>query len=172
MLNKRGFTLVELIIYVAIVSSILIATTQYVATLARNRAKSEVLAEVAYNAAIIQAKLSYAARHAESLNVGSSTFGSDPGVLQLEMVDSGENPTIFNLTADDGAAQMNINGTTTQLTTDRVNVTNFVFSNRTSSDDIGIIEVQYTIEAVNSSNSPFFDYVEEFQTAIRIPLDT
>ncbi|MDA0207839.1 MAG: hypothetical protein O3B64_00310 [bacterium] len=171
MLNKRGSTLVEMILYVAIVSSVLIATTQYVVTLTRNRAKSEVLAEVAYNAAIIQAKLSYAARHAASITVGSSTFDVDPGVLRFAMVDSGEDPTVFSLTEDDGSLQIGINGVTTQLTTGRVRVTNLVFTNLTSADDAGIVLVEYTLEAINSSNSPFFDYVEEFQTAIRIPLE-
>lgn len=170
--NKRGVTLLESVVYIAIVSAVLVAMAVWMIDLLRVRAKNQVVSEVQYNARLIQDRLSEAVRHAEGVNIGSSSFSVDPGVLSLDMVDLAADPTVFSLSQDDGLLQVSVaGGGETLITTDAIQVTNFVFTNLTSSEDLGIIQVEFTVKAVNDSGAPFYDYEESFQTAIRIPLD-
>jgi type II secretory pathway pseudopilin PulG len=172
MRDQRGTTLIELLIYIAIVGVIMITAASFLLNLMQSRSKTVAISDVLSNARLIQDRLHDAARHAEGINTGASTFGSDPGVLSLDMVDVGVDPTIFSLTADDGQAQINeAAGGNVTLSSDNVRVSNLLFTNLTSVNDTGIIQVQFTIEAINASGSSQYDYSESFQTTLRIPLD-
>jgi type II secretory pathway pseudopilin PulG len=172
MKNQRGSTFIELLLYITIVGVIMVTVSSFMMNLLTSRSKVTASSEVLASARLIQDRLSDAARHAEGMNTGSSTFGTDPGVLSLNMVASGVDPTVFSLTADDGQFQVSeAGGGNVALSTDAVQVTNLVFTNLTSVDDTGIIQVQFTIRALNASGSSLFDYEESFQTTLRIPLD-
>jgi prepilin-type N-terminal cleavage/methylation domain-containing protein len=170
--NKQGFTLVEVMVYVAIIALMMTTLVLFSINLIQVRAKQRVIHNVEANAARIFERLADAARHAEGINTGASTFNSDPGTLSVNIVSAGVDPTIFSLTADDGVFQANEGGAgNVAITTDDVAITNLVFTNLTSVTDIGIIKVEFTVAAVNNSGNPLYSYEESFQTAIRIPLD-
>ena len=136
------------------------------------RVKVRVISEVLSNARLVEQQLSNTARHAEGINVGSSTFGADPGVLSFEMVDSSKDPTVYSLTSDNGTLQVSEDaGENTMLTTDQIAVTNLLFTNLTGDGDKGVIKVEYTLRAKNSSGLKYYDYGASFQTTLRIPLD-
>lgn len=168
----KGFTLIETIIYIAVIGLIMGTLGLFMNTLLQARAKTQASSEVIAVARVIQDQLSLAARHAEGINVGSSTFGTDPGALSLDMVDVATDPTVFSLTAADGQFQKTqAGGGAMILTSDRVNVDSLIFNNLTGADDAGIIQVQFTLKAVNTSGSAYFDYEQAFQTTLRIPLN-
>jgi Tfp pilus assembly protein PilE len=172
MKNQNGSTFMELIIYIVLVGVIMTTVSSFMLNLLTSRSKVTASSEVLSNARLIQDRLHDAARHAEGINTGSSTFGSDPGTLSLDMVDSLVDPTVFSLTADDGQMQVNeASGGNVAMSSSDVQVTNLVFTNLTSADDTGIIQVQFTLTAVNPSGSSQFSYEEQFQTTLRIPLD-
>ncbi|MFA4922774.1 MAG: type II secretion system protein [Ignavibacteriaceae bacterium] len=169
---QRGFTLIETILYILIIGMILSTLGLFLNHLLQARAKTLASSDLITAARTIQDQLGHAARRAEGVNTGASTFGTDPGALSLNMVDALVDPTIFSLTANDGQFQMReAAGSTVLLTTDDVRVTNLVFTNLTGVDDTGIIQVQFTLEEVNTSGSAYFDYEQTFQTTLRIPLD-
>ncbi len=169
---QRGFTLIETILYILIIGMILSTLGLFLNHLLQARAKTFASSDLITAARTIQDQLGHAARTAEGINTGASTFGTDPGVLSLNMVDAGVDPTIFSLTSNDGQFQMKeAAGSNVLLTTDDVHVTNLVFTNLTGVDDTGIIQVQFTLEEVNTSGSAYFDYEQTFQTTLRIPLD-
>lgn len=171
-MQQKGFTLLELILYIAIVSVVLLSFTTFALRFAHASAKARVVGEVEYNAKLVQDRMIDAIRHAEAVNDGASTFGSDPGVLSLDMVDAGEDPTVFSLTSDDGSFQVNIAGAgDVPITSDRVQITNLFFTDLTTDDELGVIQVQYTVTAVSPTNSPLFEYEQSYQTTLRIPLD-
>ncbi|MFH1632228.1 MAG: type II secretion system protein [bacterium] len=171
-MNKKGFTLVETLVYIGLIAIIIASVAVFLTKLGQVRIKTLVISEVEMNARLVFDRLVEAARHAEAINIGASTFDSDPGVISFDMVDAGEDPTIFSLTADNGNFQVNIAGAgNTPITTDSVSISNLVFTNLTSSEDLGIIQVSYTVETLNTTDDPYFDYAETFQTTLRIPLD-
>jgi len=172
MKNKRGFTLFELIIYIGVVGLILMTLGLSLINMLYGRVKVRVISEVLSNARLVEQQLSSTARHAEGINVGSSTFGSDPGILSFDMVDSAKDPTVYSLTSNNGSLQVSEHaGENTLLTTNQIEVTNLVFTNVTGDGDKGVIKVEYTLQAKNSSGLKYYDYVASFQTTLRIPLD-
>jgi hypothetical protein len=88
------------------------------------------------------------------------------------MVDASLDPTIFSLTADDGTLQIQQgSGSAQALTPSEIAITNFVVTDLTSADDVGIIQVQFTAQIADPGPSNVFAYEEQFQTTLRIPLD-
>lgn len=169
---QRGFTLIETILYILIIGLILSTLGLFMNHLIQARAKTLASSDLITAARTIQDQLSDAVRRAEGINTGTSTFTTDPGVLSLDMVDASLDPTVFSLTGDDGQLRVSeAGGGNVLLTTDEVHVTNFVFTNLTGAEDTGIIQVQFTLEAANTSGSAYFDYEQSFETTLRIPLD-
>ena len=169
---QRGFTLIETILYILIIGMILSTLGLFLNHLLQARAKTLASSDLITAARTIQDVLGHAARAAEGINTSTSTFGSDPGILSLNMVEVGVYPTVFSLTGADGQLQVSeAGGGNILLTTDEVAITNLVFTNLTGDDDTGIIQVQFTLEAVNTSGSAYFDYEQSFETTLRIPLD-
>jgi len=171
MRNQKGTTLVELVIYIGIVGMILTTVSMFLLNLLTTRAKTAAITETLANGRLVQERLTEAMRHASGIVVLDSEFGTDPGVLSLEMADLTLSPTIFSLNEDDGQVQVSEGGLPpVTLTTNDVHITDFQFQNLTSPEDVGIIQLQFTIEVDNPSLSPRFDYAQSFQTTARIPL--
>lgn len=170
--EHKGFTLLEIVIYLAIVGVILSTLSLFLLQLLRVREKTNAISEVMASALLIENRLSEAVRHANDVDEAQSVFGSDPGILTLTMVDVARNPMVFSITADDGQMQVSQAGADPiAITPPDVRVTNLVFTNLTSPTDVGIIQVQFTVEATSSSGEKTFSYDQTFQTVLRIPLD-
>lgn len=170
--NERGFSLIETIVYLLLMGVILSAIALFLLHLTNARAKTMVISEVLSAAYLIEERLSEAVRHADSIRLADSTFATDPGVLSLNMIDASREPTVFSLTADNGQFQVAEAGAgAITLTPADVHVTNLVFTNLTGTDDIGIIQVQFTLEISSASGARAFFYDQAFQTTLRIPLD-
>lgn len=171
-MDQRGFTLVEVIIYILIVGLVLGTINMFLVNLLQARANTQSISHIISSARMIQDRLGQAAREASAIQAGSSTFGADPGVLSLDMVDGSIDPTVFSLTADDGSFQVQEGaGSPVPLTGDEVQVTSLIFNDLTGAEDVGIIQVLFTLESANTSGSAFFDYAQSFETTLRIPLD-
>lgn len=170
-MNHRGFSLIEMLLYIGITSLMLSVMFSFVLNMTNARAKVQANADIAYNANLIEDRLGDAVRHATAINTGASTFGTDPGVLSLTMADLAVSPTIFSLTANDGIVQVSqAGGAFAPLTTTNVKVTNFTFTNLTSLKDVGIIQLNFTLQTVNNTMRPYDDASATFQTSFRIPL--
>lgn len=171
-ISQRGFTLIETIIYILIIGMILSTISLFLLELINARSKTYAIAEVVAAAQLMQERLTDAVRHAEVIRVADSTFGTDPGVLSLEMTDPTRDPTVFSLTANDGQFQIaEAGGSSVTLTSDNVQISNLIFTNLTGADDTGIIRVDFTIQALPLSATHSFQYDQTFQTTLRIPLD-
>ena len=108
--HERGFTLFEAILYISLVGFILASMSSFVMQLMNARMKVQAQSEVLHSARLFEERLSDAVRHAKSINVGSSTFVTDPGVLSLQMVDTLKDPTIFRLDQDNGKIEVSEHG--------------------------------------------------------------
>jgi type II secretory pathway pseudopilin PulG len=171
--NKKGFSLLETVLYVFLMASILSVLAFFLLQLTTARTKTRTISEVLIAGELIEQRLSEAVRHAQALRIGSSVFGTDPGVLSLDMVDALRDPINFSLTVDNGQFQVSegTGGAAVPLTSSNLQITNLVFTNLTGAADVGIIQVQFTVQATSSSGSRAFTYDQAFQTTLRIPLD-
>ena len=167
--NQSGFTFIELIIYLAIVGSILTSMVLFSLRILDTRTKTGTIQQVQANTRTAVDFISRQIRSSENINVGASTFNSDPGVLSLQMADSAVNPTVFQLDQDDGTLTVTQGANPTQNITDQnINVTNLVFTNLTGSNPRENVQIEITIEYNNPENSSIYDASETIMTNVTI----
>ena len=170
-----GFTLLELVIYLAIVSSAVVSFVYFIISISNSGTKTNVAQEVHANGRTALDVISQRIRASNGVNIGASTFGTDPplpGVLSLDfsVVGVSKNPTIINLTADDGKLQIT-EGTppvVTAITSDKVKITKLEFTNATAAGARENIRVNLTIEYNNTSGSKAYTYSKSFTTAVSV----
>jgi type II secretory pathway pseudopilin PulG len=164
--KSGGFTLIETLIYIAVIGAVLSGFVGYSINVSNAREKAYVVEEVQSNARIALDLISQKIRMANSVNTGASTFGSDPGVLSLEMDTGSIDPTIFDLDADDGVLQMKEGvGSALSITTDEVNVTNLVFTDLTGGGTRENIKIEITVEFGNSAGGQVYTYTKSLTTS-------
>ncbi|MFA6604125.1 MAG: prepilin-type N-terminal cleavage/methylation domain-containing protein [Patescibacteria group bacterium] len=124
--DRRGFTLLEMMVYLLIVGVVLVSSTLFAYEFTITRVKSAAFQETERNARIALARITSEIRRADGYNLAGSVFGINPGQLSLIMpVASGRNPTVFavaggRLTIQQGA------GPVLPLTSSKVNVTDLL----------------------------------------------
>lgn len=166
--HSKGFTLIETLIYIALISGAIVSFITFVISISNSRNKVYVKQEVQANARIALNLITQTIKSANDVNVASSTFAIDPGVLSLSMDDAGENPTIINLNEDDGVLQIKKGSDPViAVSSDEVKITNLVFTNLTGDNEKENIRIEITTEYRNDE-SVFFQYSTDIQTAVNL----
>jgi Tfp pilus assembly protein PilE len=127
---SRGFTFIEAILYVAIVSVMLSALIPFAWDIIEGGARSSVQQEVSSNARFISERIKYEIRNATGIN-GTTDCASASKIISLVNNNAGLNPTIItytspNITIKQGA------GATVNLNSADVLISGFTCSNNTS----------------------------------------
>jgi prepilin-type N-terminal cleavage/methylation domain-containing protein len=176
--EKSGFTLIELIIYMAIASVVLVTAVGTGMNVITTQGVSETKREIYTNARFLMNQFGFAVRNADDVIIGSSTFGSNPGILTLDypgigtnvifdtytknIIAGGQAVTIRKLEVKDGTADY------VDLTSDSVTVTNFTLMNLTRGAEPKNINIQLTLESVNPGNNKTYDISIPLETALSI----
>jgi len=164
-----GFTLLELILYIAIVSAVTISIVMFSFTVMDARDETFAIQEVHANSRMALEEISARVRAASSINVGASVFDSDPGVLSLTMQDAQKDPTVITLDADDGALEITEGASSPILvTSDEVKVTNLLFSNLTPAQKRENVGIQFSVEYNSILPDAILDYSHSWGTSINI----
>jgi len=147
---EQGFTLLELILYIAIIAIVLTSMSQFAWNVIGVRTKSSTQQEASSTARLISERIKYEIRNADGLNVGTSVFNTNPGTLSLSNP-SPDNPTVISVSSGNvqikygAASAVSLNPTGTAIT-------DLTFTNYTSGDSktvhIGFI---LTVESVSTS---------------------
>ncbi|MEK7150814.1 MAG: prepilin-type N-terminal cleavage/methylation domain-containing protein [Patescibacteria group bacterium] len=153
MKNAKGFTLVELIIYIGILSVMVVGLVSFALSMTSARTKTYTNQNVQANARMTLDIIMQKIRTAQSVNIGVSVFGIDPGVLSLQMADPLKNPTIINLSANDGRLQITEGvGVPIYLTDNETEVSNLLFTNLTQSGEREHIKIDLMVRYVNAAS--------------------
>ena len=164
-----GFTLIEMIIYVAIIGGVIASFVSYSLSIGESRNKSYVAQEVHANSRLALDVVTNSIRSANGINVGASTFDADPGILSLSMANLTLNPTIIDLSADDGILRITQGANAPiEITNPNVKVTNLIFENLTSTGGKASIGIDLTIDYANSAGDKGFEYHQDLHTAVTI----
>ena len=120
--NKRGFTLIEVIIYVALLMFIMgsgvVAAFYVVDSSANGKAKISTLAEAGF----LMRKIDWALTGDDSIDL------SQPGVLSVNKNGYSANPVVISLDIASARARISEGGSASlELTTDRVKVSSLTF---------------------------------------------
>lgn len=165
---KKGFTLVELIIYVAMIGVVVIGFLNFGLNVIYTGEKSEIRQEVQRNATYALQRVLSKIKEANAVNAGSSTFDSHPGVLSLEMEDSAVDPTVFDISG--GILRMTEGvSSPVNLIPAELEATNLVFSNLSVSGRTSNIKIELTARHrnYNVSNLAEAEMVIEGSASIR-----
>lgn len=175
MRRRRGFTLFEVLVYIGIVAFVTLPAMGLAWVLVGDHVKHDQVAEVDAIGAFVLHRIARETRNALQIEQGTA-FGIQPGSLLL--VGSGNTITTFDTetrTILFGAQPVMVhklrvrvgNGAATDLTSDAVDVTRFVLSDR-SSNSRPIIEIELTLAAVNPGNDVRYAAQRRWTTTIAL----
>lgn len=95
--KNRGFTLIEILLYMLIVTIMLFAIMSFAMQVMTVNTKSVNIQEIQTNIDYIGNKFSSSIQSASSIDDGNSIFDNDIGTLSLNMPDLGKSPTAIYL---------------------------------------------------------------------------
>jgi type II secretory pathway pseudopilin PulG len=168
-LNMKGFTLIETLIYIAIIGGVVATFVTFSLTVSDARNKTYVVQEVQGNTRTALNLITQRIHAATKINTSTSVFGTDPGTLSLAMASSTLNPTIINLTADDGQLQIKEGtGSAVAITSDELKVTNLVFYDLTATSTRENVQIGMTVEFNNPSSDAEFNASQTVTTTASV----
>lgn len=145
-----GFTLIELILYTALLATFIIGAVLFAWDIIYSGEKSSVLQELNHNLRFAAKRISFEIRSAQSIN--SLTSSS----ISLAMSDSARNPTVIDLSG--GRIRIGFGSlgpcpisVPCFLTSNDISITNLTFTNLSSG---GSINVNSSIRGETSGNRP------------------
>lgn len=164
--QQQGFTLIETLVYLALVSGILLVATSFAWNIINSRTKAFSVQEVEQNGRFITQKISGAIKDANSIVFPLT--GNTANSLDLEMNDGGTETISIDLNGDNLEWQQDA-GPIISLNSNQVKITNMEFVNlSTVNNRSRNIKLLMTIEHVNPANRTEWQYVEDFETTIEL----
>ncbi len=124
---QRGFTYIEAILYIAIVSIMLTALIPFAWQIVEEGSQSSTQQEVSSNARYISEQIKYIIRNANGINSVSSSS------ISLSEATSAINPTVITWTSPNITIKQGT-GATINLNSNDVKISSFTFTNNTSGD--------------------------------------
>jgi len=147
--NIKGFTLFETIIYIGIAGIILVSFVQFSLTISGSRNKNYAVQEVQANARTALDIISQKIRMADAV---TSPVPGGPTTNSLSLTMPGDD-IVFDLS---GVKMQMAEGVTTyDLTSGKVSVTSFNFTNLAVSGERDSIKIEFTIEYANPGDIRF-----------------
>lgn len=164
--QQNGFTLIEALVYIALVSGILITATTFAWNIVNSRTIAFTAQEVEQNGRFIMQKISQTFKEANKIN--APLIGNSDNTIIVELDDAGSE--IVTITQSGNNIQYQYNSDpVVELNSDLVNITNLQFSNlSTTNGSSRNIVVSFSISHVNPNNRPEWSYTQDYQTSIEL----
>lgn len=157
--KNTGFTLIELMLYIGIVSIFIVIVFQFVFMFIDARTKNQTISEVENQGAQALNQITQIIRNSQDIN--SPAKGSSATSLSLDVLDPAKDPTIIELVS--GILRIKEgSGDYINLTNDYITVSNLSFQNVSKNKNKGIIKINFTINFNNPDNLNQFDYEKIF----------
>lgn len=148
-MRNKGLTLIELIIYIAMLAIILVLITGFLWLIVSGNIKETSYQEVQQNARFALAKIIQETKKATGVN--NPAPGNSANSLSLIMVAPHLNPTVFDLVGGKLRITQGT-GEPYELTSDQVKVSALTFTNLSYLDTPGTIKIEITIDHINPGN--------------------
>jgi Tfp pilus assembly protein PilW len=161
-----GFTLIELVIYIAILSLVLVSITGFFLNTTAGNMKESSYQEVQQNGRFVMTKITQETKKAIGIN--SPAAGSSNNSLSLVMSDQNLNPTIFDLSG--GKIRITQGSSAPiELTTDQVVVNSLQFTNLSYSGTPGTVRAEINMEYLNPANKIEYQASLDLKTTVSLP---
>lgn len=146
---NRGFTLIELIIYIGIVVVFLLGAINFGLEIIYGNIKAGAIREVQQNARFAMEKMARIIEEAKAIN--SPEPGNSANSFSLEMTNPSLNPTIFDVSNNKLRLTQGMKGSY-ELTSDRVIVSGLQFTNLSYVETPGTVLIEMKIDHINPGN--------------------
>lgn len=149
--KKAGFTLVELIIYTALVSIILTFTTLFVVQISTGIVTTQFQESDQAQMVFVMNRLTQEIQNAAGVDVAQSTFGSSASSLALRNATGGID--IIQIIQPQGLLRiLRSDGTSEALTTGDTPISSFIIDNESQARRPGVLHIRIT---PSHTNVPF-----------------
>lgn len=164
---KKAFTLVETLLYIALVAIILLSLTTFMSAILATQSKTEAIFEVDQQSTLAVQRITEAIRNANSINAPAA--GNSSSTLSLSSEALGENPTVFSLNSNKIYITLGLNSPV-ELTTDNVIITNLTFKNMTpvGTPDAQSIKFSFTASYNSTAGGSENNYTQVFHGAATV----
>lgn len=156
---KKGFTLIELMLYTAIAATMTLAIGGFVALTYQSKSKNLAIVEVEEQGLLAMSTIAQKVRNATVIN--SPTIGVSSATLSVGSSDSSKNPSIFNLAGNQLVIKEGT-GAQIPLSNSHVTVSNLNFQNLSYAGTRGIIKITFTLSYNNPSGRGEYSYTKTF----------
>ncbi|OIP80809.1 hypothetical protein AUK45_02985 [Candidatus Peregrinibacteria bacterium CG2_30_44_17] len=156
---KKGFTLVELILYLAILAILLPITAFLLLNLQEGAVKARAIRTVSQNGRFAFAQMQLAVRNADTIT--SPSVGATSSSLVLVTDDPATNPTSFFVS---GTRLMIQEGSSASavLTELGVQITDLQFQNVSPTGTSGTLRMQFSVSPTSASGNPAYTAGQQF----------
>ena len=158
----EGFTLVETLIYIAILGGLMAYFISFSLSIGASRSKTYVMQEVNANARIALEILSEKIRAAD--DILEPDIGIASTSLRIDMPSPDDN-ILFDL--NNGVLEAEQGSNTFLITSDKVNISNLIFNNLTIDGEKGNVRIFLTME-YRDPESKEYQYSRDFQTSVNL----
>lgn len=149
--RPRGFSLIEIVIYIAILTFLLSTVTIVLSNILKSQRSFNATKSVQNSALVSMERITREIREAQSVATASSTFDVNPGVLYLEGTDISGNPRSIEFRITSNALMLKENNINQgSLTKSDSRVTNLVFTLITGTSSRAV-RTQMTVESGTST---------------------
>ena len=171
--QKSGFTLLESIIYIGITAVVVLSLISLAWSFINNHTKEKITISVNNNASFVMDQISSNVERAVSLG-GATVYDSNPGTLVINVP---TDPVMTIDTTTKGVTcgdedmtitklQLTQDGSTYDLTSDKVTVDNFVVTDLSSTGDT-TIQIELTL-SYPVATTKIYEYEKSFTTSATI----
>lgn len=159
---NRGFTLIEFIIYIGILSIILVLVTGFLWAIIFGSIKESSFLEVQYSSRFALTKITQEIKKATGINNAGNNF------LSLQMADPSLDPTIFDVNNGKLRIGQGPNPSYYNLTTDQTVVNNIRFTDLSYTNTPGAIRIEVEIEYVNPVSRIEYRALTDLKTTVSL----
>lgn len=144
--KQRGFSLLEMIVYTAILTFLIVIIMNILISLARSQSTLNSARSVGTSGTLSLERIAREVRGADSIDVVNSVFDTHPGVLVLNSTDEDSNPRTVEFSLVSDALHMTIDDVDAgALTQTESTVTNLTFSRFVGGGTEGVrVEISLT----------------------------
>lgn len=168
--KQAGFSLIEMILYMAVVSIFVTGAVLFGWNIIYGRIKSQVQLDVNYNLHLITNRVNYELRNATDI------LGLSASDLCLEVADSAHNPTRFYLSSGVfrvawGGGSTDCTGMTNDqpLSNSSVSISSLIFTNLSSvGNETKNIKYSITVNSANPSKRQEWDKTQTYSSSVEL----
>lgn len=158
-MNNKGFTLIETLLYIAIVPFILASAIGLFYFVTQSQIKNQVINEVNQQGEIIIDNINKSIQSSSAIN--SPTQGNVGPNLSLQNINPTLNPTVYNVSSNTLYLTQGAN-LPQPMHNNKIQINNLEFANLSRPNTTGNISYSFTLNYINSSNKQSYNYSKTF----------